>query len=113
MCPRPSIRARHATLRSITFTACVMSMWVTHAHAQSVRKCEVDGRAVFQAPPCAVEARPTTAAAAAPPASAAGPRKKTLAELLRERDGVGRERVVSQPLQPDGAAVLRARMGAV
>jgi hypothetical protein len=90
-----------------------MSMWVTQADAQSVRKCEVDGRAVFQAPPCAIEARPAAPTAAALPASAAGPRKKTLAELLRERDGVGHERVVSQPLQPDGAAVLRARMGAV
>lgn len=91
----------------------MLSTCVIHAHAQSVRKCEVDGRAVFQAPPCAIEARANAAPAAALPASAAGPRKKTLAELLRERDGAGRERVVSQPLQPDGAAVLRARMGAV
>jgi hypothetical protein len=114
---RHSTRARRATLYTTTFGTCgvlmLMLMLATHAHAQAVRKCEVDGRTVFQAAPCAIEARANIAAAVAPAAPASGARKRTLADVLRERDGADPARAVSQPLQTDGATVLRARMGAV
>jgi hypothetical protein len=83
------------------------------AHAQ-VQKCQVEGRLIFQSGPCAVEGR---AAPAHPPmqalTTAAAPRKKTLADLLRERDGADRSRPATREFQGDGAMVLRARMGAV
>lgn len=109
----PSIHAQRAALHAIGIAA--LLMLATPAQAQVVRKCQVDGRVVFQAAPCAIEARADAAvAAAAPqPAPAAGPRKKTLAEVLHERDGADLTRPISRPLQSDGATVLRARMGAV
>ena len=82
--------------------------------AQPVRKCQVDGRYVYQSSPCAVEAR--VASAAPQPAVVdplGGARKKTLADLLRERDGADHDRVPAREAQGDGANVLRARMGAV
>jgi hypothetical protein len=84
------------------------------AQAQSVRKCQVDGRFVYQSSPCPVEARVASAtpqAAAAEPMAA--PKKKTLADLLRERDGADRGRPPMREAQGDGANVLRSRMGAV
>jgi hypothetical protein len=89
------------------------------AQAQSVNKCQVDGRAVFQSAPCAIEARVASAAAA--PATVtttaaeapASPKKKGLADLLRERDGADRGRAQPREFPTDGAAVLRPRMGAV
>jgi hypothetical protein len=86
----------------------------TGAQAQAVRKCQVDGRVVFQASPCGIEARVATAAP--PPAAAdnaAAPKKKTLADLLRERDAAERGRSQPPEFQGDGANVLRSRMGAV
>lgn len=91
------------------------------AHADPVRKCHVDGRIVFQSAPCPPEAQPTTVAARiAPAASAASatdaagqPKKKTLAEILRERDGADLARRQAREAQGDGANVLRSRMGAV
>lgn len=84
------------------------------AQAQSVHKCQVDGRFVYQSSPCPIEAR---VASAAPQAAAAeplaAPKKKTLADLLRERDGADRGRLPMREAQGDGASVLRSRMGAV
>ncbi|MES1163414.1 MAG: hypothetical protein ABUL50_10185, partial [Rhizobacter sp.] len=86
------------------------------AQAQSVRKCQIDGRLVFQSSPCPVGAH--VVASAAPQAAAAAetataPKKKTLADLLRERDGADHGRAASREFQGDGANVLRSRMGAV
>jgi len=88
------------------------------AFAQAVNKCTVGGRIVFQSAPCAIEARPAPAGvvadAAANPANAStAPKKKTLADMLRERDGASPEQPVSREFQQDGANVLRSRMGAV
>ena len=92
------------------------------ARADPVRKCHVEGRVVFQSAPCPPEAGATTVAARVAPAAAPAlasdadgglPKKKTLADLLRERDGGDRPRAQAQDAQGDGAKVLRARMGAV
>lgn len=97
------------------------------ALAQAVNKCTVGGRVVYQAAPCAIEARPASASASAPaPAPAAtaeavasnantsaAPKKKTLSDVLRERDGAAQAQPTSREFQQDGANVLRSRMGAV
>ena len=91
------------------------------AHAEPVRKCHVEGRLVFQSTPCAPEARATAVAERTAPAAAAAPagdadsppKKKTLADLLRERDGADRARAQAPEAPRDGAKVLRERMGAV
>ena len=88
------------------------------AQAQSVHKCKVDGRVVFQASICPLEPRAAAPAASVPAAQtavadpSAAPKKKTLADLLRERDAADRARPIHEA-QGDGANVLRARMGAV
>ena len=97
-------------------TAALALLMCASAQAQSVRKCQVDGRVVFQSSPCAIEARVVASAApqaAAVDTSAAVPKKKTLADLLRERDGTDRGRPQARESQGDGANVLRSRMGAV
>jgi hypothetical protein len=93
------------------------SLWhAPAAQAQQVYKCRLDGHMVFQASPCRPE--PAAAVAIAPvPASAAStvvaPKKKTLAELLRERDGATPVQPVTNEAKGDGANILRTRMGAV
>ena len=86
------------------------------AQAQQVYKCRLDGHMVFQASPCRPD--PVAAVAVAPAlASAASavvaPKKKTLAELLRERDGATPSQPVTNEAKGDGANILRTRMGAV
>ena len=85
------------------------------AQAQAVRKCQVEGRVVFQSSPCPVEAHVDASAPAQSvlASGSAAPKKKTLADLLRERDGADRGRSPAREFQGDGANVLRSRMGAV
>lgn len=83
------------------------------AQAQSVRKCQIDGRVVFQSSPCPIEAHVASATPAPAAEGSAAPKKKTLADLLRERDGSDRGRPRVREPQSDGANVLRSRMGAV
>ena len=75
----------------------------------------IDGRMVYQSTPCALEPR-SDAGSSAPIALAAvnpaAPKKKTLADVLRERDGGAQARPASREAQGDGANVLRSRMGA-
>jgi hypothetical protein len=84
------------------------------AQAQTIIKCMIDGRLVYQSIPCPLE--PRAGAASAPVAVAAvnpaAPKKKTLADVLRERDGSAPARPASREVQGDGANVLRSRMGA-
>ena len=91
----------------------VLTALSTGAQAQAVRKCQIEGHTVFQSTPCAIEVatapRPAPAGADAPVTS----KKRTLAELLHERDGADRPHTSSREFQGDGAHVLRARMGAV
>jgi hypothetical protein len=98
--------SRALLITSIAWSACAQ------VQAQAVQKCRIDERIVFQSGPCPLEA-PRAASAPLQGASAVGsatPRKKTLADMLNERDA-------ADPAQPrasdgDGAKVLRARMGA-
>lgn len=100
------------TAPAIGLVAALLACGVSHA--QTVHKCQVDGRLVFQSSPCPQDAR--VAAVTAPLAAAepvVPPKKKTLAELLRERDGAEKARSPTREVQGDGANVLRSRMGAV
>ena len=87
------------------------------AQAQAINKCMIDGLLVYQAKPCALEPRASAASASAPIAVAsvnpAAPKKKTLAEVLRERDGVAPAPTAPHEPQGDGANLLRSRMGAL
>ena len=114
---RPSPRARRAAVIACT---ALLPLLCASAQAQSVRKCVIDGRLVLQASPCPLPAR--AAAAVAPPAAAASqavadssgaPKKKTLADLLRERDAADRAQPAPRETESDGFKVLRSRMGAV
>ena len=118
--PAPTQTSRRARAPSLPFIAFVLgaSALSSTAQAQAVRKCQVDGRVVFQSSPCAIELRAAAPVASTPPPaapidSAGVPKKKTLAELLRERDGNDRLRTSVREPRDDGAAVLRSRMGAV
>ena len=86
------------------------------ADAQVINRCRIDGRLVIQSSPCPLDppmhvssSTSTTPAEAAP----SGPKKKTLADVLRERDGAQRPQPVAREAQGDGANILRSRMGAV
>jgi len=111
---RTTHRPLLASLASIVMLCCAQP-----ALAQAVNKCTVGGRVVYQSSPCAIEARPAAPAAASADALAsnanpsATPKKKTLADVLRERDGAAPAQPVSREFQQDGANVLRSRMGAV
>ena len=99
----------------LTASAAFTMLSALPAQAQ-VRKCQIDNRVVFQSAPCPPEARVASAAPVAQPAAletAGAPKKKTLADLLRERDGADRGRTRATEHQGDGANVLRSRMGAV
>jgi hypothetical protein len=107
----PPLRAASALAAAAALT--ILS--ASPAQAQ-VRKCQVDGRVVFQSAPCPPEPRVASAVPIARPTpleSSGAPKKKTLADLLRERDGMDRGRAQSVEHQGDGANVLRSRMGAV
>ena len=114
------MRTSHRLLLASPLSLIVMLCCAQGASAQAINKCTVGGRVVYQSSPCAIEARPatTTGAAAEAVASnanppAAAPKKKTLADVLRERDGAGPAQPTSREFPPDGANVLRSRMGAV
>jgi hypothetical protein len=100
---------------ALAAAAALTILSLSPAQAQ-VRKCQVDGRVVFQSAPCPPEPRVASAAPIAQPTApgtSGVPKKKTLADLLRERDGIDRGRAQPIEHQGDGANVLRSRMGAV
>ncbi|HKW84483.1 MAG TPA: hypothetical protein VJN68_12100 [Burkholderiaceae bacterium] len=110
---RTSARTLLASLSSIVMLCCAQGVL-----AQGVNKCTVGGRVVYQSSPCAIEVRPAPAgvvadAAANPANASATPKKKTLADMLRERDGAAPAQSATREFQQDGANVLRPRMGAV
>ncbi|MEP6873366.1 MAG: hypothetical protein ABI887_03305 [Burkholderiales bacterium] len=104
---------RRILLASLALGA--VMLWVPAAQAQAINKCMTGGHLVFQSSPCALEAR--AGVPAAPIVVASGnpgaPKKKTLADVLRERDGDVSARPASREPQGDGANVLRSRMGAL
>ena len=88
------------------------------ADAQAINRCRIDGRLVIQSSPCPLDApmrtsSSTTTTTTTPEAATSGPKKKTLADVLRERDGADRPQPVAREAQGDGANILRSRMGAV
>jgi hypothetical protein len=115
--------SRVARLRDLVVVSIALAAGAS-VQAQAVRKCQVDGRIVFQSAPCGPDHHIAPPAAVAVPApvvtpistaadAGAAPKKRTLAELLRERDGADRPRAPLRETQHDGANVLRSRMGAV
>ena len=116
------MRTSHRLLLVSPLSSIVMLCWAPPALAQGVHKCTLAGRVVYQSSPCPIEARPAAATAATPAATdtvgsnanqPAVPKKKTPTDLLRERDAVIPANPVIREFQPDGANVLRSRMGAV
>jgi len=115
-CPPAAIR-RTAFVGLAAFVSSLVLLSAESAQAQSVQKCLIDGRTVFQSSPCPLEARAVPHGSVAPQVVATGavgaPKKKTLADLLRERDGADPPRHATNADQADGAKVLRSRMGAL
>ena len=115
-CPPAAVR-RTAFVVFVAFVSSLIVLLGESAQAQSVQKCLIDGRTVFQSSPCPLEARVMPRGAVAPQAVATGPtgapKKKTLADLLRERDGADRPRHTAREDQADGGNILRSRMGAL
>ena len=111
------MRTSHRLLLAAPLSSIVMLCWAQPALAQGVYKCTLAGGVVFQSSPCPIEVRPAPSAAADTVASnanqPAAPKKRTLAEILRERDAATPPQRVIREFQPDGANVLRSRMGAV
>jgi len=89
-------------------------LWASAVQAQAINKCTIGGQRVFQSSPCPLEARASVASAPIVVASSnlAASKKKTLADVLRERDGDVSARPAARESQGDGANVLRSRMGA-
>ena len=107
---------QHAATDSLIVAAgalCAALAWVPAAQAQvQINKCRIDGQLVLQSSPCPLEAHPGVRAAyVVATATSAAPHKRTLAEILRARDGG--DPPPSPTIQGDGAIVLRSRMSAV
>ena len=106
------MRFAHRFIRSsLAASAWVAALLCTHAAHAQVNKCHIDGQLVYRSTPCPLEPR----AAAAPASAAVTPvvsKKKTLADVLRERDAAGPQRPMTSEFQGDGANVLPSRMGA-
>jgi hypothetical protein len=115
--PTSSLAHRAALASCFALAGIALSMTAAPTQAQTVRKCTIEGRVVFQASACpadkpaAVVAPSKTAAVAADVPAA--PKKKTLADVIRERDGAESSRGPIREFKSDGADVLRPRMGAV
>ena len=95
--------------------ACLGVALCTHAQSQPLHRCRIDGRMVVQAAPCATA--PQVVPATLHPALVADtadepPKKRTLADILREREADNRARKVTHEPQIDGSKILRDRMGA-
>jgi hypothetical protein len=105
--------ARSSLLTRLALAATLLCSQAVQA--QAINKCVIGGRLVFQSVPCALE--PQAGAASAPVAVAsnnpAAPKKKTLADVLRERDGGVHTQPAAHETQGDGANLLRSRMGAL
>jgi hypothetical protein len=112
--PTPFFRPRR--LGALPCTLAVLLLGA--ASAQAAQPCRIDGRLVIRSGPCPVV---TVAAPVAAPSSALvaaaddadAPKKRTIAEIMREREAANRSRPAAEPVQRDGASVLRDRMGAL
>ena len=110
-----SIRARMEP--NVGFNALVVAgLWalaVPAAQAETVNKCRVDGRTVFQSTPCPSEQAGVASAAAA--SGSTPPPRRAASEPARGRSGASGAPNPSGPARAasDGATVLRSRMGAM
>ena len=105
---------------TLPFVSCTLALLLWGAaSAQAAQPCRIDGRLVIRATPCPVAAAPVIPATSSAPALVAAaddadaPKKRTLAEIMREREAANRNRPAAEPAQRDGASVLRERMGAL
>jgi hypothetical protein len=85
---------------------------------QAMQRCRIDGRLVYQASPCPEATQVAPRGAELPHTLAAAdadvPVKRTMAEVMREREAAIRARATTaSESQPDGAKILRDRMGAL
>ena len=107
--PRPPVRP--ARLLAI----CAVALLCTQVHA--MQRCRIDGRLVYQASPCPeatqVAPRGTDLPHTLAAADADVPVKRTMTDVMREREAAIRTRPVVSDSQPDGARILRDRMGAL
>jgi len=87
----------------------------TQVHA--MQRCRIDGRLVYQASPCPEATQVAPRGAELPRTLAAVdadvPVKRTMADVMREREAAIRARPHASDSQPDGAKILRDRMGAL
>jgi len=102
------------------FVSCTFALLLCSvASAQAAQPCRIDGRLVIRSAPCPVAAAhaiPATSSASALVAAvddADAPKKRSIAEIMREREAANRNRPAAEPVQRDGASVLRDRMGAL
>jgi len=106
--PRPLARPA----RVLVWTALLLC---TQLHA--MQRCRIDGRLVYQASPCPqatqVEPRGADQPRSLAAADADAPVKRTMADVMREREAAIRTRPTANDSQPDGARILRDRMGAL
>lgn len=114
-----SLTALFAARRLGTLSCTLPLLLFAAASAQAAQPCRIDGKLVIRSAACPV----VVAAAARPsPAPTSGlvaaaddtdaPKKRTIAEIMREREAAMRNRPAAEP-QRDGAAVLRERMGSL
>lgn len=110
--PNPSTKV--ALRAGLALAGVALSMMAATTQAQTVRKCTIEGRVVFQASACPAEhpaaGMPPKSVATEVPAPA---KKKSLAEVLRDRDAADQSHGPIREFKSDGADVLRPRMGAV
>lgn len=110
--PAPRLFAGPA--RALVWTALLLC---SQAHA--VQHCRIDGRLVFQAAPCPQAAPAATAGSTSTRATlasaddAGAPKKRTIADVMREREAAIRARPTTHEPRPDGASILPERMGAL
>ena len=104
-----------ALLAPRLLAACAALLLCTQV--QAVQRCRIDGRLVYQASPCPEASQVAPHAADQPRTLAAAdteaPAKRTIADVMREREAAIRARPAVHEPQPDGAKILRNRMGAL
>jgi hypothetical protein len=116
----PLLRRAPRRPRRFVGLATIGLIVVAQAQAEPLRRCHVDGQLVVQAAPCAGDLHPASTALRPTPVAAgpaddvtAPPKKRRLADIMREREAENRARTKARPPQPDGSRILRDRMGAL
>ena len=105
---------------TLPFVSCTLALLLWGAaSAQAAQPCRIDGRLVIRSTPCPVAVAPVIPATSSASALVAAaddtdaPKKRSIADVMREREAAIRSRPAAEPAQRDGASVLRERMGAL